>query len=626
MAQTEKRLETLLQKANGLPRSPGVYIMKNVRGQVIYVGKSRVLRNRVSQYFQRIADHNEKTRRMVMQVCDFDYILTDTEMEALTLENSLIKHHSPKYNIRLKDDKNYPYIRISKEEYPTITMVRRRSADRAKYYGPFSSSQTVWQLIGALQKIFGLARCKMRFPEDIGKKRPCIYAQMGACVAPCTGEVSAGEYRALFDQIHALLHGSSTEVKRELTAQMEEASEQLEFERAAQLRDRLQLIGKIWEKQKVVGAPGTEQDVFAVWRGEACQCVTVFYIRDGMLLDTEHQFFGADQLLEEENFSQFLTMFYQKRQYIPKEILLACGMEEQTLRTLEQWLSEQAEYRVRLSVPVRGDRRALCEMARENAEQFGRQYQMRNEKDQAALEKLAALLKLEVVPSRIEAYDISNLGAEHTTAGMAVMLDGVFAKKEYRTFSIQSVVQDDYGAMREALTRRFTHYLKGDAGFDQRPDLLLLDGGVGHVSTAKQVLEELQIFVPVYGMVKDAYHKTRVLTDGEREINISHEQSVFVLLYRLQEEVHRYTVGKMQHAKRRTVKHSSLEKIPGIGPARAKKLLAHFGGLAGVRNAEEDALRGVCGITEETARNIYRYFHSDFDKAGVLPDRERKEE
>lgn len=607
----EKRLAILLEKANRLPRTPGVYLMKNARGDVIYVGKSRALKNRVSQYFQRISDHNEKTRRMVLSVHDFSYILTDTEMEALTLENSLIKHYAPKYNIRLKDDKNYPYIRISDDDFPTITMVRRRSADHARYYGPFSSAQTVWQLIGALQKIFGLARCKLRLNAGETSSRACIYKQMGSCTAPCDGSIDSTEYRRLFSQIHTLLHGNSVQLKRELETQMEQASESLEFERAAQIRDRLQLISRIWEKQKVVGAPGTEQDVFAYVSTETYTCVTVFYVRDGMLLDTEHQIFGAEQLFDEESAPQFLVSFYQNRQYVPSTILLDFSLSPQAQETLCACLEQMAQHRIHLYTPKRGKLRALCEMARQNAEESGRQYQMRAEKDNRALVRLASLLHLEVLPQRIESYDISNYGEEHVTAGMVVMNDGTFCKKEYRTFSIRTVTRDDYGAMQEALRRRFTHLVQGDKGFDTPPDLLLLDGGVGHVHAALAVLEEFNLHIPVFGMVKDAYHKTRVLTDGTNEINISQEQQVFVLLYRLQEEVHRFTITRMQQAKRRTVSHSTLERIAGIGPQKAKALLAHFGGLAGVKDADVAQLCDVKGITPLLAQRIFQTYHTD---------------
>ena len=609
----EKRLARLREKANQLPFSPGVYIMHDRTGKVIYVGKSKVLKNRVSQYFHERAAHSPKTARMVSMVEDFEYILCDSEMEALTLENSLIKLHTPKYNIRLKDDKNYPYIRVTMNEaFPTVTMVRKRTADGAKYYGPYSSAQAVAKILVTIRKSFGIAACKKSFPRDIGKTRPCIYAQIGQCVAPCTGKVSSEQYKDIFRDITAMLRGSFEDVKRSLTEKMENAAENLEFEAAAIYRDRIESLSKLWQKQKVVASPDAEQDVIGIYRGDTCACISVFYVRGGCLIDTEHFCFGADQILENENLSAFLSEFYTMREFIPREVLLGFDPGEEELYTLAAFLTEKAGRKINVRIPERGDGRKLCEMASENAEQNAKQYHHESERDAKTLIKLASLLGLEVIPERIEAYDISNLGAEHITAGMIVCENGKFIKKDYRTFTIRDTAgaPDDYASMKEALRRRLDHILNPTgSGFGETPpDLILLDGGKGHVSTIRGLMDELGLDIPVLGMVKDEFHKTRALTDGVSEINIAREQSVFVYIYKIQEEVHRYTVSRMMGAKNKTVKTSSLEAIDGIGAAKAKALLAHFKSLSAVRQASKEDLCAVAGISPAIADKIIAHF------------------
>ncbi len=609
----EVRLARLREKANGLPLVPGVYIMRDAREKIIYVGKSKVLKNRVSQYFHEHANHSVKTARMVSQVHDFEYILCDSEMEALTLENGLIKLHTPKYNIRLKDDKNYPYIRIDMHaEYPELSMVRKRQNDGARYFGPYSSAQAVAKILVTVRKSFRIASCKRKFPRDIGKTRPCIYSQIGQCVAPCTGKISSAEYRDIFRDIMAMLRGSFEDVKRSLTQKMENAAEALEFEAAAVYRDRMESLSKLWQKQKVVASPDTEQDIIGIYRGETCSVIAIFYIRGGCLIDSEHFLFGAEQILEDENITAFLSDFYTVREYVPREILLGFPSNEDEWAVLAEYLTQKAGHKIIVRTPERGDGKKLCEMASGNAEQHAKQYQMESEKDARTLSKLASLLALEVVPERIEAYDISNLGAEHITAGMIVCEKGKFIKKDYRTFSIRGVADapDDYASMAETLRRRLLHLTTDTEGSFGKiaPDLLLLDGGKGHVSSVRAVMDELGIDIPVFGMVKDDYHKTRALTDGEHEINIAREQSVFVYIYKIQEEVHRYTVSRMMGAKTKTVRTSSLEKIDGIGASKARALLAHFKTLSAVKVATLDELMAVSGISEGLAKKITAYF------------------
>ena len=609
----ETRLARLREKANQLPFSPGVYIMRDKHDKVIYVGKSKVLKNRVSQYFHERAAHTPKTARMVSNVEDFEYILCDSEMEALTLENSLIKLHTPKYNIRLKDDKNYPYIRVTMNDaYPTVTMVRKRTADGARYFGPYSSAQAVAKILVTIRKSFGIAACKKSFPRDIGKTRPCIYAQIGQCVAPCTGKVSSEQYREIFRDITSMLRGSFEDVKRSLTEKMENAAENLEFEAAAIYRDRIESLSKLWQKQKVVASPDAEQDIIGIYRGDTCACIAIFYVRGGCLIDSEHFCFGADQIMEDENLSAFLSEFYTMREFIPREVLLGFDPGEEELSTLASFLSEKAGRKITVRIPERGDGRKLCEMASDNAEQNAKQYRHESERDAKTLIKLASMLGLEVIPERIEAYDISNLGAEHITAGMIVCENGKFIKKDYRTFTIRdtSGAPDDYASMKEALRRRLDHILNPTgSGFGETPpDLILLDGGKGHVSTVQELMDELGLDIPVLGMVKDEFHKTRALTDGEHEINIAREQSVFVYIYKIQEEVHRYTVSRMMGAKNKTLKTSSLETIDGIGAAKAKALLAHFKSLSAVKAATKEELCEVPGISPALADKIIGHF------------------
>ncbi|MBE6611700.1 MAG: excinuclease ABC subunit UvrC [Ruminococcaceae bacterium] len=604
----DKRREGLLEKANSLPLRPGVYIMRDKGGKVIYVGKSRALKNRVSQYFHESAKHNEKTRRMVSLVHSFDYILTDTEIEALSLENSLIKQYTPKYNIKLKDAKSYPYIKLTmNEEYPKLTVTRKRLADGAKYFGPYSGITAVYSILGTIQKSFGIASCNRQFPRDIGKERPCLYKHIGQCMAPCTGEISSEEYRAVFKEITSFLRGSFKECEQSLREKMEYAAENLMFEAAARYRDRIEALSKLWQRQKVVGSPDMEQDVIALYTDEICSCISVFYIRGGSITDNEHFLFPAEQIIDEENMSAFLSQLYNIREFVPHEIILDFMLSDEELTALSEMLREKAGYKPDIRTPERGDRRRLCEMVYDNAKQQALLYKAQSEKDNKTLVKLASMLGLEVVPERIECYDISNFGKDNITAGMIVSEDARLKKSDYRTFKIKTTAGiDDYGAMREALQRRLSHLT--DESFGAAPDLILLDGGKGHVSVVRELMAEMELEIPVFGMVKDDFHKTRALTDDENEISIAKEQAVFQFIYKLQEEVHRYTITRMENAKSKTLKHSSLEKIDGIGVMKAKSLLAHFKSITAIKKADKASLMRVSGISSANADAIIQYF------------------
>ncbi len=605
----EEERKQLLEKANSLPLCPGVYIMKDREGRVIYVGKSRKLKNRVSQYFQN-GEKNLKTARMVAAAKDFEYFLCDTEMEALTLENTLIKQHNPKYNIRLKDAKSYPYIKITDEPYPRLIMTRKRDKDKGKYFGPYSGVSTVFSVLDTLRRVLALPSCNRRFPRDIGKERPCLYYQMGRCCGPCTGKVSEEEYAVTVSLASDILRGNTGEVKRRLTEQMYVHAEEERFEAAARCRDTIAALDRLREKQTVVAAPDTEQDVIGFYGDEVASCVSVFYIRAGAVIDKDDFLAGAERILDEETLGAFICEHYRVREHIPRQILLSFTLDPEELAGLSQYLTSMAGHKVTLRTPERGQAHTLCELVCSNAAEKVRQYRLDAEKDEGALVRLAELLELPGYPARIEAYDISNLGREHLTAGMIVCEDGKFNKSDYRYFKIQSVTDttDDYASMREALDRRLSHLEDGEGSFSKLPDLILLDGGRGHVGVVRQLMEERGLDIPVFGMVKDDFHKTRALCTEDGEISIAREKAVFVLVYRIQEEVHRFTVSRMDAAKRKTLTHSTLTKIKGIGDAKAKALLQAFGGIAGVKNASEDELATVKGISKTDAAQIRAYY------------------
>lgn len=609
MAIKESENKILLEKANGLPLRPGVYIMKNAAGSVIYVGKSRKLKNRVSQYFQN-SEKNIKTANMVRQVKDFDYYVCDTEIEALSLENTLIKQYSPKYNIRLKDAKSYPYIKITDGEFPRLVMTRKRQSDGGKYYGPYSGTATVYSVINTLSAVLGLPTCKRSFPKDKGKERPCLYYQMKKCCGVCTGNVGAEEYSEKIRFASDVLRGNTASVKNELTEKMYEAAESERFEAAARYRDTLAALDRLGQKQKVVAAPGTEHDIIALYNDDVCSCISVFYIRDGAVSDKSEYVFGKDRIVDESNIAAFICELYRVREYIPKSILLSFEMEYEETETVAEYLSGLAERRVNIRTPERGEMKTLCDMVRDNAAEKAKVYRAEAEKDEGVLLRLMELLGLEVYPERIEAYDISNLGHEHITAGMIVSEGGKLKKADYRSFKIKSVTDgtDDYQSMREALSRRLAHLDDEEGSFAALPDLILLDGGRGHVSVVRELLAEMGLDIAVFGMVKDDFHKTRALCTDSEEISIARENSVFVFIYKLQEEVHRFTVSKMSNAKSKTLTKSSLTKIKGIGDAKAKALLKEFGGYAAVKKASVDELCAVKGISRADAENIVEYF------------------
>ena len=613
----ESTIEYLRKKAALLPKTPGVYIMENREGKVIYVGKSRALKNRVSSYFH--GSHNVKTDKMVSHVADFRYITCDTEMEALVLENNLIKQYTPKYNILLKDAKSYPYIKVTThEDYPRVVMTRKRS-EKGTFFGPYSGAGTVSTVIGTIERTLGLPSCKKKFPEDIGKGRPCVYRQIGRCCGLCAGDVSRDEYGELIKCAIQLLRGNTEEVEASLIKRMMEAAEDERFEEAARCRDSIQALKKLGERQKTQLAPDTECDIVALASHEGCDCAAVIYIRGGMICDSEYFMFGADEITGADNdegespFVSFLVNLYCAREYIPKEILLSFEMSEEDKEAVSQYLSDRAGHKVSLRTPQRGEGRKLCLMAERDAVEHSRTRRKREDTDEKLLVSLATALGLEVVPERIEAYDISNLGSEHITAGMIVSEKAKLKKSDYRYFRIKgNDAPDDYGAMRETITRRLSHLCdENDSSFSKMPDLILLDGGATHVGVVREIMRDAGYDIPVFGMVKDDHHKTRTLVTDTEELSIARDPELFRFIYKLQEEVHRFTVSRMTDAKRKTMKTSSLEKIKGIGPAKAKKLLTTFGTITALKEATAGEIRERAKVSEKEAEAVYAYFHKE---------------
>ena len=600
-------ISRLRDKANSLPSVPGVYIMKDADGKVIYVGKSKKLKNRVTTYFTG-NNHTPKTAKMVSLVHDFDYIVCKTEIEALTLENVLIKRHMPKYNIRLKDSKSYPYIKVTHEEYPRLLVTRDRRSDRASYYGPYQGASSAYTALEAVVKVFALPTCKRSFPRDIGRERPCIYKDMGRCIAPCSEKISPEEYRERIRSAERVLDGNTAEVRDQLRVDMERAADMLEFERAAAIRDQLTALERLSEKQKVVADVKVNRDVFALTFTDGVGAMSMLSIRGGALINKNvFMLSAADPVTADEAIS-LIASYYDTAGSIPKEIMLGFPAEDEDISLLSEYLSLAVGRKVAVKIPERGDGRALCNMAIENAKESARQYRLEGEREDKSIRRLASLLGLPEPPKRIEAYDISNIGNENIVASMVVWSGGKLKKSDYRLFSIKTTDgADDYGSMREALTRRLSHIGDGSASLGDMPDLILVDGGDAHVGVARGVLESFSLEIPVFGMVKDDYHKTRALTDGENEISIAKEFDMYAFIYNLQEEAHRFAIKSSQRGKIKTMTHSSLEKIEGIGPKKARALLSAMP-IGKIRTATVDELCEVKGIGRSDAERIVKYF------------------
>ena len=605
------KMKILRKKAMSLPLLPGVYIMKNADGEIIYIGKAKALKNRVSQYFGSQNRHPVKVRKMVENVDRFDYIVTGSEFEALVLECSLIKQHSPKYNILLKDDKGYSYIRISEGEYRKISAVFNKKDDGSEYIGPYLSSYSVRQSVDAANKIFKLPQCNKVFPRDFGKSRPCLNYYISQCCGLCTGKIKKSDYDEAVDGAIAFLKGDSRDIIADLRVKMEKAAEELDFEQAAKLRDRINSIERIKEKQKVVYKSVEEQDVFATADIDGSVCLAVLRFSNGRLFDSEHFFFD-DPGDKEGMRSDFITSYYSMRDNIPKRVTLDGEVADREL--LEQWLSEKKGKKVTVFVPARGEQLEIVNMCRKNAEEKLAIKKGRTGREIAVLDELKDLLGLKKTPEYIESYDISHTAGQDSVAGMIVFKGGKPYRKAYKRFSIKSFDgNDDYRAMNEVLTRRFSEYEKSKdstEGFGKLPDLILLDGGVGQVHAVEPVLREFGLKIPLFGMVKDNRHRTRAISGDGGEIAINSKRQVFTLVSEIQNEVHRFSVAyhHQKHAKRGL--SLSLTEIEGVGEKRASALLKYFKTMTAIKNAEVDELTKAPGITSAVAQNIYDYYRT----------------
>lgn len=605
------KMKILRKKAMSLPLLPGVYIMKNADGKIIYIGKAKALKNRVSQYFGSQNRHPIKVRKMVENVDRFDYIVTGSEFEALVLECSLIKQHSPKYNILLKDDKGYSYIRISEGEYRKISAVFNKKDDGSEYIGPYLSSYSVRQSVDAANKIFKLPQCNKVFPRDFGKSRPCLNYYISQCCGLCTGKIKKSDYDEAVDGAIAFLKGDSRDIIADLRVKMEKAAEELDFEQAAKLRDRINSIERIKEKQKVVYKSVEEQDVFATADIDGSVCLAVLRFSNGRLFDSEHFFFD-DPGDKEGMRSDFITSYYSMRDNIPKRVTVDGEVADREL--LEQWLSEKKGKKVTIFVPARGEQLEIVNMCRKNAEEKLAIKKGRTGREIAVLDELKDLLGLKKTPEYIESYDISHTAGQDSVAGMIVFKGGKPFRKAYKRFSIKSFDgNDDYRAMNEVLTRRFSEYEKSKdstEGFGKLPDLILLDGGVGQVHAVEPVLREFGLKIPLFGMVKDNRHRTRAISGDGGEIAINSKRQVFTLVSEIQNEVHRFSVAyhHQKHAKRGL--SLSLTEIEGVGEKRASALLKYFKTMTAIKNAEVDELSKAPGITSAVAQNIYDYYRT----------------
>ncbi|MDP4119439.1 MAG: excinuclease ABC subunit UvrC [Bacillota bacterium] len=602
----------LRKKSMKLPLSPGVYIMRDKNGNVIYVGKAKALKNRVSQYFGSQKNHQEKVRRMVENVEDFEYIIADSENEALALENSLIKLHQPKYNILLKDDKGYNYVRISNEPWRRLSHVFQKADDGAEYIGPYTSSFYVRNSLDEAKKIFKLPDCTRRFPQDFGKGRPCLNYHIKQCCAPCRGKMTLKEYNEYVDDAIDFLKAGGNASLSGLQKKMEQAAENMEYEHAAKIRDRISMIKKMSQKQKTVSAAVKEQDIIAFSGDSSGGCFEVFRFNGGRLTDRED--FIIDDVGEiSEARSEFISRYYSMRNNIPK--IIALDGEIQDAEVLASWLSEKAHHKVRLTIPQRGEQAELVAMCKNNAAERIAQTKGVTGKELSVLEELKEVLGLLKIPEYIEAYDISNTSGSENVAGMVVYENSRPLKSAYRKFKIKSFQgQDDYASMNEVLTRRFEEYKKhkeSGEGFGRLPDLILLDGGKGQITAVKPVLEAKGINVPLFGMVKDSRHHTRAIASDGGEIVINSKRRVFTFISNIQDEVHRFAIGYHRQKRSKSAFSSSLTEIDGIGATRAKALLKYFKTVKRISEAELKELEGAPTMNKYTAKAVYKYFHNN---------------
>ncbi|ONI38004.1 excinuclease ABC subunit C [Candidatus Epulonipiscium fishelsonii] len=590
-----------------LPDTAGVYIMKNSMDEIIYVGKAVNLKNRVSQYFKNSSSHSIKVKQMVQNIASFEYILTNSNVEALSLECNLIKTYKPKYNIKLKDDKHYPYIKIdTNNSFPKIIVTRTVKKDGAKYFGPYTDAKSMWEYVELIKKMWSLRSCNKNLPRDIGKNRACLNYHIGQCKGVCIGEINQEQYKVIVDEITSFLKGNYKEIIKIKEQEMFFQSEQLDFEKALILRDQIQLIKNIEQKHLSINNSLNDQDIIAFAKGSQDTLIQVYFVRKGKLVGREHFMFknSSDDKIE-DIFRNFVMQFYNEAIFIPKEIIVQVIPAEQD--TLLEFLTYKKGSRVNIVSPKKGDKHNLLELAIKNAQvtfhQFGDQLKKKEERILLALEGLQELLELPSVPTRIEAYDISNIQGVYSVGGRIVFENGKPNKKDYRKYKIKSTTTpDDYLSMQEVLERRLSNIQK-------MPDLLLIDGGKGHVNAVKQVLLQLNLEIPICGMVKDENHKTKDLIFKEKELNIDKRSEVFKLINRIQDEVHHFALEYHKNLRNKGQLQSELDNIKGVGKVRKKILLNHFKSIANIKKATSDEIATLDGISSNLAGNIYKYFN-----------------
>lgn len=604
--------DELKEKANDLPLLPGVYLMMDKTGKVIYVGKAKKLKNRVSQYFQDSASHTAKTRQMVSQIDHFDTIFVSSEFEALVLENSLIKRHMPRYNILLKDDKGYPFVRLSREPYPRFSMVHKWANDGAKYFGPFGGRFETRQALDAVCAALRLPTCNRKFPRDIGAERPCLNFHMGRCDGFCRRSMTEEEYNRRIRQATQMLEGKAKELLRDMTGEMEAEAEALRFEQAAALRDRINAISALSKKQTVIAGLCADTDIWGLYRGAGKCCYAVLHMEEGNLAGRETELFTAPmEEGQEEMLSALTAQYYLPRAILPHEILLPFETEGYC-ENLSEVLTKRAGHKVWVHVPQRGEKAELRAMAQRNANQEAERATSAEERVAHTLELLTKMLDLPQPPKRLESFDISNTGGSDIVASMVVYSGARPLKSAYRRFRIKDLEgkPDDYASMREVLRRRLQRAADGDEKFLPLPDVFLIDGGVTHAQTALGVAEEFGITVPIFGMVKDDRHRTRALVTPEgREIGIVGNQAVFSLIGQIQEETHRFAITYHHESHGKSAMRSALDGIPGVGPKRREELRKRFGTIKAIREANVEALAAV--VPRSAAEAVWRHFHPE---------------
>ena len=603
-----------------LPDEPGVYIMKNEKDEIIYVGKAKILKNRVRQYFHNSADHTLKVKTMVSHIASFEYIVTASEREALILENNLIKKHTPRYNILLKDDKTYPYIKITvNEDFPRIFITRKHIKDKAKYFGPFTNSTALKEDVRLVHDIWQIRDCTMKIDEGAKKIRPCLNYHIGKCSAPCAGLISKEKYGTVIDSAIKLLSGKTDDIKKELTEKMFEFSKNMEYEKAAKYRDLIKSLDMLKEKQVIDNLHNDERDVIGFSRRGENTVFQVFFIRGGKISGREHFLLdNCEEIPDDELMQSFLQQFYSGTPYIPKEIILQCDITGFDL--ISGWLSEIKGQRVNILVPVKGERKLLADMAANNAliamDRLGINAMREHKRTLGALNEIKEALGVDFDLKRIESYDISHTGGVETVASMVVFENGVPKKSDYRKFKIKTVEgPDDYASMYEVITRRFQRYISETetspekTSFSKLPDLIMLDGGKGQITVVKQALEQIGINVPISGMVKDDKHRTRALLFNDEEKSMKTSSEGFKLVTRIQDEVHRFAIEYHRKLRQKRQTRSVLDEISGIGPTRKKALMEHFKDINNIKQADIQQLKQVSGMNEAAAISVYEYFH-----------------